>query len=159
MVLLHPRHFEIDYISGLRLASHQWMDRIWPSRITLGSKDCIFVIVTILLKITWAYNNIHNYFLLVFLFLLIVLFLFLLLLFWTAQKHNFRKYSTSSINSLNVPYDYGSIMHYGKRDFSKFPYLLTTIKPKKSGVSIGQRKHLSALDVRQMNLYYECNKK
>ncbi|CAH3016431.1 unnamed protein product [Porites evermanni] len=76
-----------------------------------------------------------------------------------SQKHNFRKYSTSSINSLNVPYDYGSIMHYGKRDFSKFPYLLTTIKPKRSGVSIGQRKHLSPLDVKQMNLYYECNKK
>ena len=72
------------------------------------------------------------------------------------QKHNFRKYSTGSINSLGVPYDYGSIMHYGKRDFAKWPWQ-STIKAK-NGASIGQRKHLSPLDVKQLNLFYGCKK-
>ena len=48
-------------------------------------------------------------------------------------------------------------MHYGKRDFAKWPWQ-TTIKTK-HGESIGQRQHLSSLDVKQMNLYYKCNEK
>lgn len=74
------------------------------------------------------------------------------------NKHNFNKYGHGSIDSLGVPYDYGSIMHYGKRDFARWPWQ-TTIRPRKSGVSIGQRSHLSPLDVKQMNLYYKCNTK
>ncbi|KAJ7379142.1 hypothetical protein OS493_017640 [Desmophyllum pertusum] len=73
------------------------------------------------------------------------------------QKHNFRKYSHGSIDSLGVPYDYGSIMHYGKRDFAKLPWQVTIRS--KNGASIGQRKHLSPMDVKQMNLFYECKKK
>ncbi|KAM7432498.1 hypothetical protein ABFA07_017084 [Porites harrisoni] len=73
------------------------------------------------------------------------------------NKHNFKKYGHGSIDSLGVPYDYGSIMHYGKRAFAKWPWQ-TTIRPKKKGVSIGQRKRLSPLDVKQMNLYYNCKK-
>ncbi|XP_048587974.1 zinc metalloproteinase nas-15-like [Nematostella vectensis] len=71
------------------------------------------------------------------------------------NKHNFEKYNHGVIDSLGVPYDYGSIMHYGKRDFAKWPWQ-TTIKVKKSGASIGQRSHLSALDAKQMNLFYNC---
>lgn len=75
----------------------------------------------------------------------------------SENKHNFKKYGHGSIDSLGVPYDYGSIMHYGKRAFAKWPWQ-TTIRPKKKGVSIGQRKRLSPLDVKQMNLYYNCKK-
>ena len=82
---------------------------------------------------------------------------FILFNLFLDQKHNFRKYSHGTIDSLGVPYDYGSIMHYGKRDFAKWPWQ-TTIKTK-NGASIGQRSHLSALDVKQMNLFYDCNKK
>ena len=46
-------------------------------------------------------------------------------------------------------------MHYGERAFVKFPNL-TTIRPKKAGVSIGQQGYLTELDVKQMNLYYNC---
>ncbi|XP_048587973.1 astacin-like [Nematostella vectensis] len=74
------------------------------------------------------------------------------------NKHNFEKYNHGVIDSLGVPYDYGSIMHYGKRDFAKWPWQ-TTIKVKKSGASIGQRSHLSALDAKQMNLFYNCKTK
>lgn len=37
----------------------------------------------------------------------------------SANKHNFKKYSTSIIDSHQTPYDYGSIMHYSSRAFSK----------------------------------------
>lgn len=70
------------------------------------------------------------------------------------SKHNFRKYGHSNIDSLGVPYDYGSIMHYGKRDFARWPWQIT-IKTKDSS-EIGQRSHLSPLDVKQMRMYYKC---
>ena len=50
----------------------------------------------------------------------------------SGNRHNFNKYTTSQINSLNVPYDYGSIMHYGRRSFSNSGK--DTIVPKMSGV-------------------------
>lgn len=61
------------------------------------------------------------------------------------KRHNFQKYSHGYIDSLGVPYDFES----------KFPNL-TTIRPKRAGVSIGQRGYLTELDVKQMNLYYNC---
>ena len=45
---------------------------------------------------------------------------------------NFKKYPKSDIDSLNMSYDYGSIMHYGRRAFSKNGK--DTIVPKKKGV-------------------------
>lgn len=61
------------------------------------------------------------------------------------SRHNFQKYSLVYIDSLGVPYDFES----------KFPNL-TTIRPKRVGVSIGQQGYLTELDVKQMNLYYSC---
>ncbi|KAK3734664.1 hypothetical protein QZH41_010099 [Actinostola sp. cb2023] len=74
------------------------------------------------------------------------------------SKYNFNKYGHGIIDSLGVPYDYGSIMHYGKRDFAKWPWQ-TTITVKQAGASIGQRSHLSPLDAKQMNLFYRCKPK
>eukprot|EP00794_Sanderia_malayensis_P020323 gene20323-22322_t len=71
------------------------------------------------------------------------------------SKSQFTKYSHSYIDSLGSPYDYNSIMHYGSRDFNKWPWQ-TTIKPKKSGVSIGQRSYVSDQDALQIKKFYEC---
>ena len=71
------------------------------------------------------------------------------------NKHNFEKYSHSMIDSLGSPYDYGSIMHYGSREFAKWPWL-TSIRPKQKGVSIGQRSHLSVQDAIQIKRFYGC---
>ncbi|KAJ7393859.1 hypothetical protein OS493_003526 [Desmophyllum pertusum] len=72
---------------------------------------------------------------------------------YDANKHNFKKHN--SIDSLGTPYDYGSIMHYGARYFSKNGK--PTIVPKQSGVTIGQRSGLSKMDAHQMRLRYSCS--
>ena len=38
---------------------------------------------------------------------------------FTGNKHNFNKYGKNSIDSLGTAYDYGSVMHYGARAFTK----------------------------------------
>ncbi|XP_078360460.1 low choriolytic enzyme-like [Oculina patagonica] len=70
----------------------------------------------------------------------------------SGREGNFR--TSSNVNSLGTPYDYGSIMHYGARAFSKNGK--PTIVPKKAGVSIGNRKALSPIDAQQMMLLYKC---
>ena len=75
-----------------------------------------------------------------------------------GSESNFYKYSHHVIDSLGIPYDYSSIMHYGKRELAWPPWKVT-IEPKQSGVKIGQRRHLSTLDRKQMNMLYKCNKK
>ncbi|XP_029565658.1 astacin-like metalloprotease toxin 5 isoform X1 [Salmo trutta] len=54
----------------------------------------------------------------------------------------------------DLPYDYDSIMHYGMYYFSSNRN--PTIDSKKSGVQIGQRNHLSPLDIARLNKLYQC---
>ena len=71
---------------------------------------------------------------------------------------NFRKESALTVHSLGVPYDYGSVMHYGEFFFTK-DQEFRTIQPLQSGASIGQRIGLSKLDTLQGNLLYNCTGK
>ncbi|XP_048581200.1 blastula protease 10 [Nematostella vectensis] len=72
----------------------------------------------------------------------------------SGREGNFRKNSASSVTTHNTPYDYGSVMHYSGRAFTKNGK--PTIVPLKSGVYIGQRGGLSPLDVKQVNIHYNC---
>lgn len=71
--------------------------------------------------------------------------------------NNFAKASTSSVNSLNSPYDYTSIMHYPDRAFSTDG--TATIVPTRDfepWETMGQRARLSDRDVEQLRLLYMC---
>merc|ERR1719391_1362690 len=74
-------------------------------------------------------------------------------------KSQFRKKPDS--NSLGSGYDYYSLMHYGKFDFSLNGK--QTITPKEqlgeeSGChKVGQRCGMSTEDIKQMNILYNCD--
>ncbi len=71
------------------------------------------------------------------------------------QDHNFEKYEwDKEVISLDTPYDYGSLMHYGSKDFSDNEE--PTILPKVEGVSIGQREALSDIDITEVRKFYSC---
>lgn len=70
---------------------------------------------------------------------------------------NFRKYSVEEITTLNVPYDYGSVLHYGPTAFTNGNG--PTIEPLERGVDIGQRVGFSRIDLEKINKLYRCNGK
>nr|BAO25122.1 hatching enzyme [Verasper variegatus] len=69
------------------------------------------------------------------------------------MAYNFHKQDT---NNLNTPYDYSSIMHYGKTAFSiqRGKDSITPIP--NSNVQIGQRQGMSYWDVMRINRLYGC---
>ncbi|KAM3931006.1 hatching enzyme 1.2-like [Leptodactylus fuscus] len=60
-------------------------------------------------------------------------------------------------NTMNLPYDYESVMHYSANVYSIKPSLATMVPKTDPIVPIGQRSGLSSLDVRKMNAFYKCN--
>nr|XP_057913523.1 low choriolytic enzyme-like isoform X2 [Doryrhamphus excisus]XP_057913524.1 low choriolytic enzyme-like isoform X2 [Doryrhamphus excisus] len=68
------------------------------------------------------------------------------------HRHNFQKQDT---NNLNLPYDYASLLHYGRTAFGK-KQTQTIIPIPDESVEIGQRNHLSDLDVVRINRLYQC---
>lgn len=70
-----------------------------------------------------------------------------------GMEHNFKKYGSSRINSLGVPYDYMSLMHYGSTAFANRRGVYT-IKRKNGGTNLGQRYGLSPKDAQQAKLFY-----
>ena len=80
-------------------------------------------------------------------------------IFHLEKKDDFMKYPRATINSMGSPYDYGSIMHFGKHEGAKSSWQIT-IKPRKPGVSIGQRSTISTQDAIQINkMYNNCKKR
>ncbi|XP_073252468.1 blastula protease 10-like isoform X1 [Porites lutea] len=69
-------------------------------------------------------------------------------------ENNFLKYDNGFINSLASPYDYGSVMHYGDKFFTKNGQ--PTIEVLTPGAKIGQRNGLSPIDAQQANLLYQA---
>ncbi|XP_043283629.1 tolloid-like protein 1 [Venturia canescens] len=78
-----------------------------------------------------------------------------------GQEYNFNKLTDDEVNSLGLPYDYDSIMHYAKNTFSRGTYLDTILPMESHGKKrpeIGQRVRLSEGDIAQTNLLYKCPK-
>lgn len=75
--------------------------------------------------------------------------------FYTGKEKNFDKLPVDQADTLNLPYDYGSVMHYSKTAFSK-NFRDPTIIPKQKDAKIGQRNGLSQLDIQKINKLYQC---
>ncbi|XP_042265108.1 low choriolytic enzyme-like isoform X1 [Thunnus maccoyii] len=70
-----------------------------------------------------------------------------------GQEHNFRRIRT---NNLGTPYDYSSVMHYGRYAFSRNRE--PTIVPiPNSNVAIGRAVQMSRVDILRVNRLYRCN--
>ncbi|XP_053305441.1 embryonic protein UVS.2-like [Spea bombifrons] len=70
------------------------------------------------------------------------------------KERNFYKMSTQN---LGIPYDYQSVLHYGKYAFANDAGK-PTLEPKGNpSALIGQRIGLSSLDVMKINKLYQCN--
>ncbi|GFO03133.1 metalloendopeptidase [Plakobranchus ocellatus] len=71
--------------------------------------------------------------------------------------YNFKKYPYSAVNTYNVPYDYGSVMHYGGWAFSKNGELTIQTLDSADQDKIGKRVGLSFYDIKLANLMYKCD--
>ncbi|XP_036837597.1 high choriolytic enzyme 1-like [Oncorhynchus mykiss] len=71
------------------------------------------------------------------------------------DSNNAYNFDRSNTNNLNTPYDYSSVMHYGKTAFSVNG--MDTITPiPNPNVPIGQRQGLSTTDILRINRLYGC---
>ncbi len=69
--------------------------------------------------------------------------------------YNFEKFDSSFVDTMNTPYDYDSVMHYGKYDFTN--NYLPSIEPLQKYATIGQRQYLSTIDIEEVRLVYNCS--
>ena len=71
------------------------------------------------------------------------------------EDHNFNRYSRRDIDLLKIPYDFDSIMHYGRKSFSKNgkDTIRAIINPNRP---LGQRDGFTNLDVHEINALYDC---
>ncbi|KAF4024944.1 hypothetical protein G4228_016830, partial [Cervus hanglu yarkandensis] len=74
----------------------------------------------------------------------------------SGKERNFDSYNDQVIDSMNVPYDYSSVMHYSKTAFGNGsePTIITRV-PDFMDV-IGQRMDFSDSDVLKLNQLYNC---
>lgn len=72
------------------------------------------------------------------------------------MEHNFNIYNDQVSDSLNVPYDYTSVMHYSKTAFQNGtePTIVTRISDFMD--VIGQRMDFSENDLLKLNQLYNC---
>ncbi|XP_040900538.1 meprin A subunit beta-like [Toxotes jaculatrix] len=72
-------------------------------------------------------------------------------------QHNFYKVSSYYSTTQGVPYDYWSVMHYGKDAFTNGNGSTIITKDAKFQNVIGQRLDMSPSDILELNLHYKCN--
>ena len=72
-----------------------------------------------------------------------------------GQEYNFDKFTTN-IDTLGLPYDYSSIMHYEWNEFSKNGQ--ATIVALQNGIEFpnARYKNLSSIDIEEIRRYYNC---
>ncbi|XP_013873455.1 high choriolytic enzyme 1 isoform X2 [Austrofundulus limnaeus] len=73
-----------------------------------------------------------------------------------STAYNFEKHDT---NNLNTPYDYSSVMHYGRDAFSIGPGRYTITPIPNPNTPIGQRNGLSSWDITRIKMLYSCQQR
>ncbi|XP_023931339.1 protein SpAN-like [Lingula anatina] len=74
-----------------------------------------------------------------------------------GHASNFEKYDRHEINDENIPYDLGSVMHYGGSEFANGDKLTVETRDKEMQNVIGQRIGLSFYDIKLANQMYKCD--
>ncbi|XP_069065870.1 high choriolytic enzyme 1-like [Pleurodeles waltl] len=74
----------------------------------------------------------------------------------SGHEYEFEMDDTNNIKY--TPYDYGSILHYGKKAYSKDGVSQTLIPVPDSSVNIGQTFAMSDVDIQKINLLYHCDR-
>ncbi|CAF4167797.1 unnamed protein product [Rotaria sp. Silwood2] len=72
-----------------------------------------------------------------------------------GMEYNFYKADTSDADNLNTPYDFSSIMHYGRKYFSVNG--ADTLEALNSSIAFGQRVTLSSYDIQAIQTFYGCS--
>ncbi|XP_072023928.1 blastula protease 10-like isoform X2 [Amphiura filiformis] len=73
-----------------------------------------------------------------------------------GRNEQFLKFSTSLIDTHQIPYDYGSVMHYGSRYSSKNGKPTMTADSPIDQLQMGNREGLSFADIKLANSVYGC---
>lgn len=73
-----------------------------------------------------------------------------------GTEHNFNKYDNETVDNYGTDYDYGSVLHYSSKAFSKNGEM--TIVPLEEGAEelMGQRLKMSDADIEKLNTMYKC---
>ncbi|XP_041421584.1 meprin A subunit beta [Xenopus laevis] len=74
-----------------------------------------------------------------------------------GREHNFNAYDDTRSDSLNVPYDYSSVMHYSKTAFQSGTEPTIVTKIAAFSDVIGQRMDFSDYDLEKLNQLYNCS--
>ncbi len=70
----------------------------------------------------------------------------------------FDKLSQSTADTLSLPYDYESILHYSGFQGNIRAGLLTMLPRKNSSVHIGNSTGLSRTDIKEIRRFYKCER-
>ncbi|KAF4524240.1 hypothetical protein B566_EDAN008786 [Ephemera danica] len=72
-----------------------------------------------------------------------------------GRENNFAKYNDTVVTDYDIGYDYGSVMHYSRKAFSKNGE--DTIVPLEDGAEIGNREKVSDKDLAKLRAKYGCD--
>ena len=74
----------------------------------------------------------------------------------TGQFYNFEKYGHGKLDRMNLDYDFSSIMHYGRKAFSK-NQKPTIVNVRDPNMLLGsQNEQYSVQDLIEINALYDC---